>query len=140
MIEMAHRIDGPTTTELAPLVYVVDDDVDILGSLAFSLGTEGYDVRGYESAEAALRDQGETFNAAPKCWVVDYRLPNMDGLDLAVAIRAMAPEVPVLLMTSHPTSTVRARCAVLGIPIIEKPLLNDALGKAIRHALASQKR
>lgn len=127
-----------TMAKMPTLVCVVDDDSDILSALTFSLGIEGFDVRGYQSGEAALRALEAPASTAPGCWVIDYRLPKMDGLDLAVTLREAAPQVPVILMTSNPSASVRARSAVMSIPIVEKPLLNDSLGDAIRHALAGR--
>jgi two-component system, LuxR family, response regulator FixJ len=37
-----------------PVVYVVDDDTDILGSLRFLLETDGFDVQTFRSAAALL--------------------------------------------------------------------------------------
>ena len=38
----------------APIIYVVDDDTDVLGSLRFLLETDGFDVRTFRSAAALL--------------------------------------------------------------------------------------
>ena len=40
------------------MIYVVDDDFDVLGSLQFLLETDGFDVRTFKSGAALLGDAG----------------------------------------------------------------------------------
>ena len=66
-----------------PTIYVVDDDADVLGSLRFLLETDGFDVRTFRNGAALL-------NAPPSrpsadCFVIDYKMPDMNGIDLAQA-------------------------------------------------------
>ena len=50
------------------MIYVVDDDPDVLGSLQFLLETDGFDVRTFKSGAALLRD-GASDDA--DCFVID---------------------------------------------------------------------
>ena len=45
--------------------------------------------------------------------------------------------LPAILITSHPKPDLRAAAAAAGVPIVEKPLIGDALMTSIRRALAS---
>ncbi len=69
------------------------------------------------------------------CLVVDYKLPEMNGLDLLVELRKRNVDLPAILITTHPSSEVRRRAAIAGVSLIEKPLLNDTLFQGIRAAL-----
>jgi hypothetical protein len=42
----------------------------------------------------------------------------------------------VILITSHPTSGLQQRAAQAGVPIVEKPLLGNALIDRVRDAIA----
>ena len=70
------------------------------------------------------------------CLVVDYKLPDMNGLDLIVELRRRKIELPAILITTHPSASVRDRAARACVRLIEKPLLNDMLFQGIRTALA----
>ena len=70
------------------------------------------------------------------CLVVDYKLPDMNGLDLIVELRRRKIELPAILITTHPSAAVRDRAARACVRLIEKPLLNDMLFQGIRTALA----
>jgi FixJ family two-component response regulator len=57
-------------------------------------------------------------------------------LDLIVELRRRKIDLPAILITTHPSAAVRDRAARAGVPLIEKPLLNDMLFQGIRTALA----
>jgi FixJ family two-component response regulator len=117
-----------------PAVIIVDDDPAIRNSLAFSLQTEGIAVRLYASGEELLKDIPV---CATGCLVIDYKLPEMNGLDLLAELRRRQVAAPAILITTHPSTAVRERAAASGTTLIEKPLLGDALFAEIRAALAA---
>ena len=113
----------------APLcVLVVDDDAALLGALEFALRAEGYCVCGCADAATALQAPGDQLS----CLVIDYRLPDIDGMDLAERLRGAGVTAPMILMTSNPDARCRARAARGGAVIVEKPLLGDRLLRQIR--------
>lgn len=124
---------GQTFTP-APTVVVVDDDPALLNALTFGMEIEGYRVLPYPNAEALL---DRPFARDIACFVIDHRLPRIDGLFLIELIRARGATAPAILITSHPAANIRARCSSLGVPIIEKPLLRNELSDAIRLALGA---
>jgi two-component system, LuxR family, response regulator FixJ len=115
-------------------VLIVDDDPAVRSSLQFRLEIEGFSVRTYARA-ADLLDE----SAMPSvgCLVVDYHLPDMNGLDLLADLRRRNIKAPAILITTQPSASVRARAAVAGAVLIEKPLLNEALIEGIRAAIRS---
>lgn len=112
----------------SPCVLVVDDDPALLGALEFALKAEGYRVSSCADAETAMRVPADQI----ACLVIDYRLPNIDGLDLAQRLRAAGVTAPLILITSNPDARCRARAAHGGAVIVEKPLLGDRLSRQIR--------
>jgi FixJ family two-component response regulator len=129
---MAHQQPEVVQAANGPPVLVVDDDPAVLNSLKFVLEIEGFPVRVFRSDEELI-----AAGTLPKsaCLVVDYVLPGRNGLDLIAALRADGVGLPAILITSHPSAGVRQRAAAAGIPIVEKPLLGNALTEAIRRAL-----
>lgn len=114
-------------------IIIVDDDTQVLRSLCFLLETEGYYVLTFGSAIELLECPDLPEDA---CFVVDYRMPVMNGLDLLTHVRAKYPQVPALLITGHPDATIEPRAAGLGIKVVRKPHLDDGLLQAIRETLA----
>jgi FixJ family two-component response regulator len=114
-------------------VVVIDDDPAVLGALKFALELEGFSVSAYRSgsellAEPKLPESG--------CMVIDFKLPDMDGLRLLAALRSRAVRLPALLITSNPSANLRRRASAFEVPIVEKPLLGNALLDAIHVALS----
>lgn len=113
------------------LVVVVEDDHDLRRALKFALEVEGYAVHCHEDAEAYLRSEDR---AAPGCLIVDQMLPGMSGLDMLARLAADGRAPAAILITTNPGAALRRRADAAGVPIVEKPLLGNALGDAIRTA------
>ena len=113
-------------------VILVEDDAAVRQSVQFALELDAFQVDAFESA-AALLDRGEF--GGPGCLVLDYHLPDGNGLDLLAALRARDVALPAVLISTNPKPAVRRRAREAGVPIVEKPLLCDALADAIRTAL-----
>jgi FixJ family two-component response regulator len=75
---------GDARSTTTPIVYVVDDDTDVLGSLRFLLETDGFDVRTFRSGAALLNAIAAS---EVDCLVIDYKMPAMSGIDLAGRLR-----------------------------------------------------
>jgi FixJ family two-component response regulator len=112
-------------------VCIVDDDSALRNALALEFSTQGYAVREFADGEA-LMDCPSLPDAA--CLVVDHRLPRLDGLYVIEALRARGVRTPAILITSNPAATLRRRCDSLGIPLVEKPLIEDELSRAVSDA------
>jgi two-component system response regulator FixJ len=112
----------------SPCVLVVDDDAALLGALEFALQAEGYRVCSCADAEAAMLAPANEV----ACLVIDYKLPDIDGMDLAQRLRNAGVTAPIILITSNPDARCRARAARGGAVIVEKPLLGDRLLREIR--------
>jgi two-component system response regulator MprA len=81
----------------APRVLVVEDDEDIAQALQRSLRMEGYEVRTVADGRAALEHE-RAF--APDLVILDLGLPELDGLEVARALRD-GDDVPILILTAR---------------------------------------
>jgi FixJ family two-component response regulator len=115
---------------------VIDDDLAVLNAISFAFESEGVQVRAYQSAEAMLQD-GIYESAA--CLVLDEHLNGMSGLDLCEHLRDRGVFLPTILI-STPTEPLQQRAAAAGIPMIDKPLLSDALVNAVHRILGQERK
>jgi CheY-like chemotaxis protein len=77
---------------------VVDDDLSVLGSLKRLLEFDGHEVHvAHGGSEALVLFAASTFDLV----ISDYEMPGMKGDKLAAAIKTLAPEQPVLLITAY---------------------------------------
>ena len=116
-----------------PVVYVVDDDVDVLGSLRFLLETDGFDVQTFRSGAALLNRIG---TGEADCLVIDYKMPKMSGIDLAERLRNRDIDTPIILITGYPDENILEKASVAGIRhVLLKPHLEESLASRIRGAI-----
>ena len=116
-----------------PTVYVVDDDVAVLGSLRFLLETDGFAVRTFRNGTALLN---AAHDPSADCYVIDYKMPDINGIDLAGRLRKSDARAPVILITGYPDENISTRAAVAGVKdVVLKPLLDESLIKRIRCAI-----
>jgi len=109
-------------------VLAVDDDGLVLAGTASMLEELGHQVIMASSGQKALeilRDQH-----AVDLVITDFAMPGMTGLQLAAAIKADRPALPILVATGY--SEVDGDCA---FPRVSKPFLPDDLARAIATCL-----
>jgi two-component system, LuxR family, response regulator FixJ len=116
------------------VVIVIDDDLAVRNSLEFSLEIEGLTVRSYATG-AELLSASDLDRC--DCFVIDQKMPGMSGLDLISTLRDRKISAPAILITSQPSASVRERAEKADIPIVEKPLLGNALLDKIRDVVGS---
>lgn len=108
-----------------PIILVLDDDVPVLSSLQFLLETHDFAVRTFRSGAAML--DWVTFHPSD-CIVVDYKMPELDGLQVAAQLRARGIATPVILVTGFPDDAIYLKAAAAGIQhVLLKPDLEDSL-------------
>lgn len=81
-------------------VLMVDDEHSIADTLATIFANAGYSARAAYSAEEALPLIAE-WN--PQLVIVDVRLPGMNGIELAIRVKAEYPHSELLLFTGDDT-------------------------------------
>jgi DNA-binding response OmpR family regulator len=80
-------------------ILVVDDDLALSDVLAFAMRRAGYEVaRAYNGLSALEQFSKEN----PDLIVLDWRLPNLDGLEVCTRIR-LTSDVPVIMLTVRDT-------------------------------------
>ena len=133
----ARRIQ-PGPAEIVPrprksLIYVVDDDYDVLTSLRFLLETEGFEVRTFRSGSALL---GSATRNRADCLVVDYKMAGIDGLELANRLRGLDVGTPIVLITGYPDENISAKASAAGVrQVLLKPNLEDSLAECVRNVI-----
>ena len=80
----------------APTILVVDDEQLIRWSLSERLTQEGYAVVEAATAKEALAAAGPQVDLV----LLDFRLPDSDGLRVLKQIKASDPDIPVILLTA----------------------------------------
>ena len=118
------------------MIYIVDDDYDVRTSLQFLLETEGFDVRTFRNGAALL---GSSTRNRADCLVVDYKMAELDGLELATRLRRLEVLTPIILITGYPDDNISAKATSIGVRhVLLKPNLEDNLIDCVRQAIDTQ--
>ncbi|GLI98228.1 response regulator [Sphingobium sp. AR-3-1] len=117
-----------------PKILLVEDEPAVRRSLQLLLHARGYDIRSYASSTAMFADP--LVNDAI-CLVTDYRMPEMDGLEVLQSLRARGWRGPAILVTAYGSPDLVERAMKEGFSIvIEKPLREHALADAVARLTA----
>jgi two-component system, sensor histidine kinase and response regulator len=121
------------TTPIARLLIVDDESVQ-LKALSDTLSIEGYSTTGFTSARRALDALGEQeFDLL----LTDLMMPEMDGIALLTAARALAPDQVAIVMTGHAAIDTAVRAMQAGaLDYIVKPFRLNMILPVINRALA----
>ena len=128
-----HKLDLASIPSMAPVVFVVDDDISVRDSLEVLIQCEGWQPETFQSAREFL---ARPRPLVPSCLIVDLSLPDLNGLELQKIIARERADMPVIFISGCgdiPT-TVRAMKAG-AIDFLVKPFGNDVLLRAVREAL-----
>lgn len=118
------------------VILIADDDPAVRDALKFSLRLEGFEVR-------VCRDGQELLSHSAlmecDCILLDYRMPELDGLDVLHRLYTRNVRVPVIFITGQLTEDLRRRAMTAGArSVLEKPLLEGVLTKKIRELSAPE--
>ncbi len=135
--EAATPVDTPTGR--GQTLMVVDDEPALVELAEELLAELGYEPIGYTDPKAALdalRSEPDRYDAL----LTDEVMPALTGTQLTEALRAFAPQLPVLLVSGYGGPQLAARAAAVGVTrVLAKPLQRGELAQALGQLLSSTK-
>lgn len=118
---------------LEPVVYIIDDEVDVRTSLATVVADMGLAAESCDSAKSFLERYDPTRVA---CLLVDLRMPEVDGLELLTEIEHRKWRVAAIMMSGQSDIPAVVEAMKAGaIDFLEKPYSLENLRRSIRRAI-----
>lgn len=119
-----------------PVILFVDDDAAMREANVQTLELAGLAVQPFAGAQAALAQIQPDFAGAV---ITDIRMPGLDGLQFFERIRAVDPEIPVILITGHGDVPMAVRALQDGaFDFLAKPFAAGHLAASAAKALAAR--
>lgn len=122
-----------TPTKPKNLIFIIDDEEDLLEVLGTLMDKYSLEWRGYTDPQKAVNelDQWE-----PALILTDMKMPNMTGLDVLKAVKKITPDVPVLFLSGHLNKETLIEAMTYGLNgVIEKPFKEAFIISQINMAL-----
>ncbi|MFC1592353.1 response regulator, partial [Thermodesulfobacteriota bacterium] len=119
-------------------ILLVDDEEDVVNAGKQTLERLGYNVVSVTSGAEAL-DNLKLAKSSYDLVITDKTMPKMTGFDLAVEIKKIKPEIPILLWTGFQEKNIKDRIQKSGIEdFVMKPINKREIADAIRKVLDKQ--
>ena len=107
-------------------IVVVDDEPTIVLMCRRVLEAQGHAVHGFTDVKAALA-QLEAEDA--EMLVVDYKMPELNGLEFVQRAWALRPALRVVMITAHGTREIMNRATETGVKsVVLKPFTPERAG------------
>lgn len=118
-------------------VFLIDDDVDVRTTLSRALIKRGFQVHTFEGAAQFLNAYDPS---QPGCLVLDYGLPDMNGLQLQETLADKQIAIPIIFISGHggvPESVQAMKAGA--VDFLEKPFRQHVLVECIKSAFATDR-
>jgi FixJ family two-component response regulator len=121
-------------SQVAPIVYVVDDDPDVLKAVGRLLESAGHEVVTFPSPQQFLERHDRD---AAGCLVLDLQMPGLSGLELQRMLEQQASHLPIVFLTGRGDIAASVQAMKHGAAdFLTKPVDDDLLIATVRDALA----
>ncbi|MBI4639618.1 MAG: response regulator [Candidatus Tectomicrobia bacterium] len=118
-------------------ILVVDDQKSMCWILSKILTEAGFSV---ETAGTAAEALVVVANGKISAIILDYRLPDMNGIELFEKTRKQNSQIPAILITSYGSKTLKEEALRIGFAeYFDKPFNNQALLEVLKQLLAKNR-
>ncbi|MDR6637054.1 response regulator [Paenarthrobacter nitroguajacolicus] len=105
--------------ESEPVVYIVDDDVELCESLSWLLDSVSISSESFNDVQSFL---AEFDPERPACLILDVRMPRTGGFQLQDRLNQLGSPIPVVFVSAHADVAMSVRALRNGaVNFLEKP-------------------
>jgi DNA-binding NarL/FixJ family response regulator len=114
-------------------ILIADDDARTTTVLRDALPPFGFEVVG--NARNGAEAGAKAADLHPEVVLMDLRMPDVDGMEATVLVKAQAPRTQVVILTAYPQEDARDTAEYMGAAdLIEKDAPLEEIVDTLRHA------
>jgi DNA-binding NtrC family response regulator len=113
-------------------ILVVEDDRDMCSMISSILKEEGYKVdKAYDAGGAIKKIKAKCYDLI----ILDYKLPDMDGIKVLEDVRCTNPSLKVIMISAYGSPSIRSMAKKLGVyQFLDKPFDLNRFIKVVKMA------
>jgi two-component system response regulator YesN len=116
-------------------LLLVDDDIAFVNLLAKHIGRQNFPIEAIGLAHDGLEAMRVCEDLHPEIILTDVRMPNMNGIELAIKLREKYPDVVILFMSVYSEkSYLKMAIKLQAIDYIDKPVDPEELNQALQRS------
>lgn len=117
------------------VVYIIEDDEGVRQSLSRLMAAEGYEIASFSTGREFLNTNPLAQQA---CLILDFRLPDMSGLELQALLASRGIKLPIIIISGFGDIPLAVKAMKSGaIDFLQKPFDTQELMDCVREAFAS---
>ena len=133
MTREANSFPGETPAD--GVVYVVDDEIQVLEVVEMQLRAAGYNVVTFDRATKFL---ASIQDLSPGVIISDQKMPELNGLEFQRSLMGQGHRFQVIILSGFPETRVAVQAMKQGaVTVLDKPYSKDELLSAIAEAFAA---
>ncbi len=116
-------------------ILLIDDEPTIGEIISFELTRHNLIVLIAKTAQSGLE---KAENLKPDLIITDLNLHGFSGLDVLSTIKNRAPDLPIIIMTGHPSFSEREAFSLGAADLIRKPFSRIRLAESVKNLVSAQ--
>lgn len=115
-------------------ILIVDDDKDMCKIISTILKQEGYKIfKVYDGEQAIKEINAKNYNLI----ILDFRLPNMDGIEVLQKIRNIGLSINVIMISAYGTGLIKSKAKELkAVQFLDKPFDLSKFIKIVKNTIS----
>lgn len=134
---LAPKVAQATETKNEDVIYIIDDEEDIVEILGRIMTKYSLPWKGFSSPTMAMEEFSKD---RPVMVISDMKMPGMSGIEVLKRVKEQNSDIPVIFISGHLSKELLLKALSLGVfGVVEKPFKETPVISVVTNALKEKK-